>query len=84
METLDDLKGLAVQLNPAVGYWDPLKLAEYEFWDNTNEETIGWLRHVGRCPPMPVLPYRLLRTVSLRHAARCAHASVQPSSCCRV
>jgi len=45
METLDELKSLAVQLNPAVGYWDPLKLAEQEFWDNTNEETIGWLRH---------------------------------------
>ena len=29
----------------AVGYWDPLKLGEAEFWDNTNEETIGWLRH---------------------------------------
>ena len=22
-----------------------MKLAEAEFWDNTNEETIGWLRH---------------------------------------
>ena len=45
METLADLKGLADKLNPSVGYWDPLQLAEYSFWDNTNEESIGWLRH---------------------------------------
>ena len=45
METVADLKTLATKLNPAVGYWDPLKLSEQEFWDNTNEETIGWLRH---------------------------------------
>jgi len=45
METIGDLQTLATKLNPAVGFWDPLKLAEAEFWDNTNEETIGWLRH---------------------------------------
>lgn len=45
METLADLKTLSTELNPFVCYWDPLKLAEYEFWDNTNEETIGWLLH---------------------------------------
>jgi len=45
METIADLKVLAKELNPVVGYWDPLKLSEREFWDNTNEETIGWLRH---------------------------------------
>jgi len=39
------LKVIAEKLNPVVGYWDPLELATYEFWDNTNEETIGWLRH---------------------------------------
>merc|ERR1719269_484780 len=44
MESITELKEVATKLNPAVGYWDPLKLAEAEFWDNTNEETIGWLR----------------------------------------
>jgi len=42
---LNSLKGLAKDLNPVIGYWDPLKLAEQEFWDQSNEATIGWLRH---------------------------------------
>jgi len=45
METLEDLKSLSVELNPSVGYWDPLKLAEAEFWGQSNEATIGFLRH---------------------------------------
>merc|ERR1719245_1972275 len=45
METLDDLKAMAVKQNPVVGYYDPLNLAEGEFWEQTNEATIGWLRH---------------------------------------
>merc|ERR1712106_1079485 len=45
METIADLESLAKKLNPAVGYWDPIGLSKAEFWDNTNEETIGWLRH---------------------------------------
>merc|ERR1712025_1036325 len=45
METLDDLKALAVELNPTVGYWDPLNLGEGEFWGQSNEATIGFLRH---------------------------------------
>jgi len=44
-ETLDDLQALAVELNPIVGYWDPLKLGEGEFWGQSNEATIGFLRH---------------------------------------
>lgn len=39
------LQTLAPKLNPLVKYFDPLKLGEAQFWDNTNEETIGWLRH---------------------------------------
>jgi hypothetical protein len=45
METLSDLKKLAQAQNPTVGYFDPLSLAEGEFWEQSNEATIGWLRH---------------------------------------
>jgi hypothetical protein len=43
-ETKADLEKLAVELNPIVGFYDPLNLAEGEFWDNTNEASIGFLR----------------------------------------
>jgi hypothetical protein len=36
---------MAPKLNPLVKYFDPLRLGQAEFWDNTNEETIGFLRH---------------------------------------
>mmetsp|Transcript_73130 Transcript_73130/g.133823 ORF Transcript_73130/g.133823 Transcript_73130/m.133823 type:complete len:309 (+) Transcript_73130:64-990(+) len=44
-ETLDDLVKLSNELNPYVGYWDPLKLGQAEFWGQSNEATIGFLRH---------------------------------------
>merc|ERR1719163_2447762 len=44
-ETQADLETLAKGLNPAVGFWDPLSLAEAEFWEQSNEATIGFLRH---------------------------------------
>jgi hypothetical protein len=45
MDALDSLKEQAKSLNPVVGYWDPLKLAEADFWGQGSDATIGWLRH---------------------------------------
>eukprot|EP00310_Coccolithus_braarudii_P012327 CAMPEP_0183350474 /NCGR_PEP_ID=MMETSP0164_2-20130417/19051_1 /TAXON_ID=221442 /ORGANISM="Coccolithus pelagicus ssp braarudi, Strain PLY182g" /LENGTH=260 /DNA_ID=CAMNT_0025522395 /DNA_START=25 /DNA_END=807 /DNA_ORIENTATION=+ len=36
---------VAEELNPLVGYWDPLSLADREFWGQSNEATIAFLRH---------------------------------------
>ena len=44
-ETKADLEALAKKLNPVVGFYDPLNLAEAEFWGTSNEATIGFLRH---------------------------------------
>merc|ERR1719171_1525963 len=44
-ETQEDLKVLAKKLNPFVDYWDPLNLAGADWWDQSNEATIGFLRH---------------------------------------
>merc|ERR1719160_1039467 len=41
----DDLKAEAQKQNPVIGYFDPLNLAEAEFWGQSNEATIGLLRH---------------------------------------
>jgi hypothetical protein len=38
------LETLAKDLNPVVGFWGPLKLSEQEFWGDSNEATIGFLR----------------------------------------
>lgn len=43
-ESKADLQNLAAKLNPAVKYFDPLNLAEAEFWGESNEATIGFLR----------------------------------------
>jgi hypothetical protein len=45
METMAELKSKAMDLNPVVGYFDPLKLSEQEYWGQSNEATIAWLRH---------------------------------------
>merc|ERR1719451_280381 len=45
MMQLSGLKELAKTQNPVVGYFDPLNLASAEFWDQSNEATIGFLRH---------------------------------------
>lgn len=44
MMNKDELVKLAEDLNPVVGYWDPLQLADADFWDQGNEATIGFLR----------------------------------------
>ena len=44
-ETKADLEVLAKELNPLIGFYDPLNLAEAEFWGQSNEATIGFLRH---------------------------------------
>jgi len=41
----DDLKSLAKGLNPIIGYYDPLNLAELNFWGQGDDATIGFLRH---------------------------------------
>jgi len=43
-ETKADLEALATELNPLVGFWDPMGLADGEFWGQSNEATIGFLR----------------------------------------
>jgi len=45
MTTQADLETLAKELNPSIGFYDPLSLAKGEFWEQSNEATIGWLRH---------------------------------------
>jgi len=44
MMDLGGLKDQAKQLNPVIGYFDPLNLAEGEFWGDSSEATIGFLR----------------------------------------
>jgi hypothetical protein len=44
-ETKDDLAVLAGELNPVVGFWDPLGCLNLDFWQLGTEGTIGYLRH---------------------------------------
>jgi hypothetical protein len=44
-ESKADLEAMAKKLNPVLGFYDPLNLAEAEFWGTSNEATIGFLRH---------------------------------------
>jgi hypothetical protein len=43
-ETKSDLADMAKKLNPVVGFYDPLNLAEADFWDQGNAATIAFLR----------------------------------------
>jgi len=40
-----DLKSLSEELNPVVGYFDPLKLAQADFYNMGQDATVGFLRH---------------------------------------
>jgi len=43
--TKADLEVLAEKSNPFLGYFDPIGLADQEFWNQSQEATIGFLRH---------------------------------------
>jgi hypothetical protein len=43
--TKADLEALAEKCNPYVKFFDPMSLAEANFWGKGNEATIGFLRH---------------------------------------
>jgi hypothetical protein len=45
METKADLEALASELNPVVGFWDPMNLVEYDQFSVGQEASIGFLRH---------------------------------------
>lgn len=40
-----DLEAIATKANPIINYYDPLGLADREFWNQSNDATIGFLRH---------------------------------------
>jgi len=83
-EAPESLKSLAKALNPAVGYYDPLNLGSAEFWEQSNEATVGFLRHaeikhgrvamaafVGYCLQSNgvVFPWKLTGSVSFSDVA---------------
>eukprot|EP00566_Odontella_aurita_P016394 CAMPEP_0113577692 /NCGR_PEP_ID=MMETSP0015_2-20120614/29026_1 /TAXON_ID=2838 /ORGANISM="Odontella" /LENGTH=249 /DNA_ID=CAMNT_0000481333 /DNA_START=37 /DNA_END=786 /DNA_ORIENTATION=+ /assembly_acc=CAM_ASM_000160 len=43
-ETKADLQELGPKLNPVVGFFDPLSVADSSYWGQSNEFTIGFLR----------------------------------------
>jgi len=45
MSAKADLEAFAKELNPIIGYWDPLGLADLDFWGQGNDATIAFLRH---------------------------------------
>jgi len=45
MAESDVLKTLAKEQNPQIGYWDPLNVAQLDFWGQGDEATVGFLRH---------------------------------------
>jgi hypothetical protein len=45
IETQADLEALAEKSNPVLKYYDPLDLASTTIWGQSNEATVGFLRH---------------------------------------
>jgi len=45
MAASDDLTALAKELNPVVGYYDPLNLAAWNLYGKGDDATVGFLRH---------------------------------------
>jgi len=45
VSAFDELVEFAENTPGPVQYWDPLKLSEQEFWGESNDATIGFLRH---------------------------------------
>jgi len=45
MESVADFKGLAKDLNPLLGFWDPLNLAEWDYFGQGPDAFRGFLRH---------------------------------------
>jgi len=43
-ESKEDLRVLANKLNPVLGFFDPLNIADSAYWGKDGEFTIGWLR----------------------------------------
>jgi len=43
-ETKADLEVIANKANPIVNFFDPIGLADFDFWSQGNEATIGWIR----------------------------------------
>ena len=54
-----DLEALAKSQNPVLGYWDPLQLAELDFWEEGNAATIGAPK--SPTPPLSLRPSRAAR-----------------------
>ena len=64
-DTPADLDKLAVELNPAVKFWDPLNLAEAEFWEESNEATIVSIIPTARQARLPTKSGRARRMHTL-------------------
>ena len=45
MAAIDDLKVIAKEQNPVIGFWDPLNLCDLNFWGQGDDATVGFLRH---------------------------------------